>query len=328
VPDFWEDQGAGPWALAACAPRGADDHGVVASVNVLAERTAETLDERAAVTLTQQRVGFPGFVLLDHARTELAGRPAVRTLFTYHLDGHQIVVDQWLVVADGIATVVSGGTDTTGFSGVAQLLEAIAASLELPTERPEQETSSAVPDVELPDLPLAAFEGTEADLLDAIEPDAPRLELRVGDASVLAWRDRDEAAVLAPEPAGRAVLTRMPAALLPVELATRIPASAAADERSDEPIELPPGVLAAVIATREVPAAVLPGPARDRLRELAAGLGDWWRLERHADGREEPLLEGVSAEDGPWRIVAAGDEMRLEPIRPRELFAALCAAVA
>jgi hypothetical protein len=327
VPDFWEDPGEGPWALAARAPRSTDDHGVVASVNVIAERTADTLDERGATTLAQQRAAFPGFVLLDHARVTLAAQPAVRTLFTYHLDGAQIVVDQWLVVAAGIATCVSGGTDTAGFPTTAGLLEAIAVSLELPTSPPQDATSSEVPEVELPELPIVAVEGAEDELLALIEPDAPRLELRVDDGSVLAWRDADEAAVLAPEPAGHAVLTRLPAALLPVELATRIPASAGADERSDEPIELPPGVLAAVIASRGVPDAVLPGTARDRLRELAAGLGSWWRLERHADGRAEPLLEGLSADDGPWRIVEAGEVMRLEPIPPRELFQALCAAV-
>jgi hypothetical protein len=38
------------------------------------------------------------------------------------------------------------------------------------------------------------------------------------------------------------------------------------------------------------------------------------------------LAEGLSAEDGPWRIAPAGDDMRLEPIAPRELFSSLCEA--
>ena len=86
-------------------------------------------------------------------------------------------------------------------------------------------------------------------------------------------------------------------------------------------------MLAAVLATREVPPAVLPGEARDLLRELAAGLRAWWRLEHHdGAGGVQARAEGISTDDGPWRIAPAGDVMRLEPVRRRDLFAALCAA--
>jgi hypothetical protein len=308
VPDDWEEQTGGPWALAARAPRSGP--GVVASVNVIAERTTDDLATRSATTLAQERALMPGFVLLDRAETTLAERPAVRTLFSYNLDDAQIVVDQWLVVAGGVATCLSGGSDTFGFPAAAGLLEAIAASLELPGEA-ETEASAKVPEAELPGLPIEV-------VTDAAVEEPPQLTLRVGEATVLGWCEDDRAAVLAPD---EGVLRRMPAALLPVELATRIPATAAA-ERPEEPLELPPGVLAAVVATRAVPSAVLPGPDADRLRELAGGLQAWWRLEREG----EPVLEGLDTIDGPWRVEPAGELMRLTPVAPRALFAALCAA--
>jgi hypothetical protein len=306
VPDGWEEQtGGGPWALAARAPR--TGSGVVASVNVIAERTEDDLATRSATTLAQQRALMPGFVLLDRGETTLDERPAMRTLFTYNLDAAQIVVDQWLVVAGGVATCLSGGSDTFGFPAAAGLLEAIAASLELPGEA-ETDTSADVPEVELPAPPIEVVPDGRA------EP--PDLLLRVGETTAAVWREDDAVLVRADD-----VLRRMPAALLPVELATRISATAAT-ERPEEPLELPPGVLAAVVATRAVPAAVLPGPDVDRLRDLAGGLEAWWRLEREG----EPVLEGLDTADGPWRVEPAGEFMRLTPLAPRALFAALCAA--
>jgi hypothetical protein len=38
------------------------------------------------------------------------------------------------------------------------------------------------------------------------------------------------------------------------------------------------------------------------------------------------VLEGLSAADGPWLVEPSGELMRVQPVAPRALFVALCAA--
>lgn len=136
VPGDWLDRAgeatAGPFALAASQRRdGVAPDRCVASVNLVAERCLDSIADRSAATLADQSARLPGYVLLDLEEVSLAGRPAARSLFTYQLDGFQVVVDQWLMVERGWAWYLSGGTDTIGFAKDATVLEAIAATLEL-----------------------------------------------------------------------------------------------------------------------------------------------------------------------------------------------------
>lgn len=322
----------------------------MANANLVAEPCAGGLADFAATTLEEQRAAMPGFLLLDLEHASLDGRPAIRTLLTYRLDHAQLVVDQWLAVEHGVAWCLSCGTDTFDLERDATRLEAVAAGVELPgppldaaepvAPRPRgdaepppplpEEPSVVAPEPELLALVEAGAptpDGPRRVLLDVVAASTRRLELHVDDTLALGWIAGDAAVLLTPEPEGRARLARVPLAALPVELATRIPAGPAVDGRDPEPLELPPGVLAALLATRKVPDAVLPGSARDALAELAAGLGAWWRLEIHGDVAAV-ALEGLAAADGPWRIDAGDSLVRLEPTRPRDLFVALCAALA
>jgi len=157
---------------------------------------------------------------------------------------------------------------------------------------------------------------------------AVHIELKVNDTLVLGWAGTAGAALLAPETGEAAVLTALPAAAIPVELAGRIPARSRAPSVTAEPLELPPGVLADVLATRRVPSAVRAGPGRDALAALAPGIEAWWRLDVLGTGdTADAVAEGVSAADGPWLLEPAGEEMRLVPVRPRDVFTLLCSAL-
>jgi hypothetical protein len=67
-------------------------------------------------------------------------------------------------------------------------------------------------------------------------------------------------------------------------------------------------------------------PNREGLVALANGLRSWWRLEiREGAGEASPrVVEGLHTADGPWRVVAHDHMVRLEPIRPRDVFRTLC----
>lgn len=347
----------------------------VASVNLVAEPCGDSLESRSAATLDEQRARLPGYVLLDLENASLAGRAAVRSLFTYRLDHFQIVVDQWLIVERGWAWSLSGGSDTIAFPEDAAVLEAIAATLELPVEPPtvdgvgdpraadaaralEADTdvaprrldgsarhllalvdeaagvdvstarAASARDAIAETAGLAAAELTElaVELLGPVRDHSHQLELQIEADLVLGWLAGDEATLLAPDGADLAVLRRVPTAALPVALVGQIPSLPASPARPGEPLELPPGVLANVLATRTLPTATMPGPARDALLALTRGLRAWWRLEigdRHREAAVR-IVEGLHVEDGPWRLVAHEDVVRLDPVRPRDVFRTLC----
>lgn len=167
------------------------------------------------------------------------------------------------------------------------------------------------------------------DLLAPARDHRRRLELQVDDDLAVAWIAGDTATLLAPRDADLAVLLRVPAAALPVALVGQIPSFPATPERSSEPLALPSDVLADVLATRHLPPAIVPGPDHDALLALTHTLRAWWRLAiaDHDHEASARVVEGLHTSDGPWRLVAHGDLVRLEPTRPRELFRTLCAEV-
>lgn len=363
--------------LAASQPRSRNSGGgAVASVNLVAKRCHESLQDRSAATLLEQRTHLPGFVLLDREDVSLAGHAAVRTLFTYPLDGFQIVVDQWLIVERGWAWCLSGGTDTIGFPGDAAMLASIAGTLELPTReiagvhihdpsgadaqqafeadtnaeaRPLAGAASdllaLVEDAARLNAPKPRSAATRAaleeaggfapgelatvidELLEPVRAHTCRLELQVDEDLVLGWIAGDATTLLAPGGPELAILRRMPTATLPVALVAYIPSLPRARARSgEEPFDVAPGVLATVIATATAPVGTAPGPGREALPALARGLRAWWRLETgERDGETcAHAIEGLHSDGGPWRVVAHHQLVRVEPVRPREVFGALC----
>lgn len=167
-------------------------------------------------------------------------------------------------------------------------------------------------------------------LLAPVRAHARRIELHVDGDLILGWIAGDSATLLAPEGDDLAVLWRVAPAELPVALAGSIPSLPAASERPSDGLELPPGVLASVLATGGLPDPIMPGAGRDTLLARTDGLRAWWRLEVHDRHVEVPprIVEGLDADDGPWSLSARDDMARLEPIRPRDLFARLCRELA
>jgi len=338
------------------------------------ESCHESLAGRSA-TLIQQTARLPGYVLLDLEDGSLGGRAAVRSLYTYRLERFQIVVDQWLIVERGWAWCLSGGTDTVGFPQDAPLLEAIAATLELPEEGlPGDEIDSLPKDVaedverglegatdaaakalvgsagdlvaladdaaggEVPAARVAAARSAVtssggpatdelSELLDPIREHTRQLTLQVDDHHLRGWIAIDGATVLFPDGGDRAVLQRIPTEALSVALVQHIPNMVAASERPDEGFDIPAGVLASLVATLTLPPSITLDPSRGGLAALANGLRSWWRLEiRERAGEGGPrIVEGLHTKDGPWRVVAHDHMVRLEPIRPRDVFRTLCA---
>ncbi len=230
--------------------------------------------------------------------------------------------------AGDVGRALEAGTDLAaralaGPAGALLALADDAAGLSVPAARTTAARDALAESGGLAADELAALLG---ELLGPVRDHACQLELQVEDELVLGWIAGDAAAVLAPEGADLGVLERMPTAALPVALVGHIPATPAAPERPGEPLELPPGVLANVLATRALPAAIVPGPARDALLGLTRGLRAWWRLEIGDRHRESPArhVEGLHADDGPWRLLAHDDLVRLEPVRPRDVFRTLC----
>ena len=380
MPEAWTDRtggdSGGPFLIAASQDReDVPRDRCVASVNLVVEPCDDPLHERSAAVVAEQSSRLPGYVLLDLEHVSLVGHAAVRSLFTFPLDPFQIVVDQWLIVERGWAWCLSGGTDTIGFPQDAPVLEAIAATLELPREGPSRDAieepraadGQAALDTET-DLTTRALLGAASDLLalsdeaagmevpaartaaaraalaesaapasdelvalldellDPVREHARTLELQVDDDLVLGWIAGDTATLLAPEGDDLALLRRVPTVALPGAVVGHIPSVPAASGRASEALEMPPGVLAGVVATRTLPVSIMPGAARDGLLALTRALQAWWRLEIRDRHREAParILEGFHADDGPWSLVSHDDMVRVEPSRPRDLFRTLC----
>lgn len=377
MPERWSDRAGGDTAgslvLAASQSReGIPADRCAASVNLVVEPCDDSLADRSA-KLIEQSARLPG-VLLDLEDGSLCGSAAVRSLFTYRLERFQIVVDQWLIVERGWAWCLSGGTDTVGFPHDGPLLEAIAATLELPdeglpgdeidglpedvAEAVEQELDAATDAVptalvgsvgdlvaladhagggEVPAARVAAARSAVtssggpatdelSELLDPIREHTRQLTLQVDDHHLRGWIAIDGATVLFPDGGDRAVLQRIPTGALPVALVEHIPNTAAAAQRPDVSLDVSAGVLASLVATFTLPTSMALDPSQDGLVALANGLRSWWRLEiREGAGEASPrIVEGLQTADGPWRVVAHDHMVRLEPIRPRDVFRTLC----
>ncbi len=98
------------------------------------------LAEYTAAGLDQAEAAIPGFRLIDRAETQLAGRPAVRTLATYLVTPESgidlgrpvsVTLEQWRTIADDRAWVVSCSCDTAEYWQAAEGWSACAESLEL-----------------------------------------------------------------------------------------------------------------------------------------------------------------------------------------------------
>ncbi|MBE2319682.1 DcrB-related protein [Solirubrobacter sp. CPCC 204708] len=107
-----------------------------ANLTVVAEQLPEpiTLDEYTAlgVELLERRV--PGFRLIDRAATTLAGHAAERTLATYLVDLERpvsVTLEQWRLLVDGAAWIVSCSCDTAEYWQAAEAWTACAESLEV-----------------------------------------------------------------------------------------------------------------------------------------------------------------------------------------------------
>ena len=141
-----------------------------ASANVVAERSRSRSASSARVTLDQQQhATFPGSSA--RPRRDVARRPRRRgTLFSYHLAGYQIVVDEWLVVADGIATVLSCGSDRGASRSIRRRARGDRRHARPAVRAPQAEVSTeALPDAEPPERPIeAAPRGDEQELSLAV----------------------------------------------------------------------------------------------------------------------------------------------------------------
>jgi hypothetical protein len=89
-------------------------------------------------SLAEQARSFPGWRLIDRAGTRIGGLPAERTLVTYLLTrdsgvdlGREtsIAVEQWRLLRDDVAWIVSGSSETPEYGRCAALWSACAGSL-------------------------------------------------------------------------------------------------------------------------------------------------------------------------------------------------------
>lgn len=117
-------------ALAVRAPEGSIE-GFHANLNVVRrDGTMADLDELLAVQIAELELLVDAQVV-DAEVTDLAGRPATRTLVAYRSDDTELTLEQWLIPAGGDTLTISATSATSNHVDAGDTLAAIVGTLEI-----------------------------------------------------------------------------------------------------------------------------------------------------------------------------------------------------
>lgn len=103
-----------------------------ANVTVVAEETVlETgLDAHCDATIAMQGHRLAGFLLLDREMARLTGHEACRTLAHHHANGLALAIEQWHLLAKGLAYTLTASCWALDYDNLADGFREIAESFE------------------------------------------------------------------------------------------------------------------------------------------------------------------------------------------------------
>jgi len=131
VPDSWEVFDSSPDLLALLPAErraGAFTENVTVISGPAVELDAEALLEAELPRLSAQ---LTDFALLDLGEDEVSGLTAVRLLGCYRAGTSTLTLDQWHLLGTHRRWTVSFTAEATGYGAIAELGEAIVASIEI-----------------------------------------------------------------------------------------------------------------------------------------------------------------------------------------------------